>query len=67
MKALSDYYPLGVNELPGDNLEENDYIFEVTGELTVKGYSEEDAEYWLEQDIESHLYDAYKRGDIEIR
>ena len=52
---------------PNENLVEEDYIFEVHGELTVKAYSEEDAEFWLKEEIEMHLYDAYKRGDIEIK
>ena len=64
---MSWNYPPGVNELPDDQLEEQEYIFEVMGEITVPAYSEEDAEYQLEENLREILADAVRNGDVEIR
>lgn len=60
-------YPPGVSELPDDRVEEEDYIFEVFGELTVEAYSEEDAEEQLKGNLREILSDAVRDGDIEIK
>ena len=59
-------YPPGTFELPGDNLKEKEYLFELHGEVTVTGYSEEGAERNLNDDIKSLLFNAWLDGDIEI-
>ena len=64
---MSWNYPPGVNELPDDDLVEQEYIFEVMGEITVPAYSEEDAEYQLEENLREILADAVRDGSIEIR
>jgi len=60
-------YPPGVTELPDDDLVEKEYVFEVHGEVTVKAYSEEDAEDLLEEDLREVLADGVRSGEIEIR
>ena len=64
---MSWNYPPGVNELPDDQLEEQEYIFEVCGEITVTAYSEEDAEVQLKENLREILADAVRDGSIEIR
>ena len=66
-QSMSWNCPPGVNELPNDQLEEQEYIFEVCGEITVPAYSEEDAEYQLEENLREILADAVRDGSIEIR
>ena len=64
---MNSNYPPGVNELPDDGLVEEEYIFEVMGEITVPAYSEEDAEVQLEENLREILADAVRDGNIEIK
>jgi hypothetical protein len=64
---MNENYPPGVFKLPDDGVEEQEYIFEIHGEITVDAYSEEDAEDVLENNLRDLLVDAYYNGDIEIR
>ena len=64
---MNSNYPPGVNELPDDRVEEEEYIFEVFGEITVPAYSEEDAEVQLEENLREILADAVRDGNIEIK
>ena len=52
---------------PNDTTIEEDYIFEVFGEITVPAYSEEDAEVQLKENLREILADAVRDGSIEIR
>ena len=63
---MTSNYPPGVSELPGDGEIEQEYLFEFYGEVTVAGYSEEDAEKNLNDDIKSLLFNAWLDGDIGI-
>ena len=63
---MTSNYPPGTFELPGDGEIEKEYLFEFYGEVTVAGYSEEDAERNLNEDIKSLLFNAWLDGDIEI-
>ena len=51
---------------PNENLIENEYYFEIHGEIVVPAYSEEDAEYQLEENLREILADAVRSGTIEI-
>ena len=64
---MNSNYPPGVNELPDDRVEEEDYFFEVFGEVAVPAYSEEDAEVQLKENLREILADAVRDGDIEIK
>ena len=63
---MTSNYPPGVSELPGDGEIEKEYLFEFYGEVTVTGYSEEDAEINLRNEIKDLLYHAWLDGDIGI-
>lgn len=63
---MNDYYPAGTFELPGEKEELKTYVFTIFGEIEVEGYSEEDAEDVLENNLREILADAYYNGDIEI-
>ena len=62
---MNSNYPPGVNELPDDRVVEEEYIFEVGGEVRVLAYSEEHAEQLFRQNPKEYLGDAYANGDIE--
>ena len=62
----NENYPPGVFELPGDRDVENEYIFEIGGEVRVPAYSEEGAEIKLQNEIKDLLYHAWLDGNIEI-
>ena len=64
---MNSNYPPGVNELPDDRVEEEDYFFEVFGEVAVLAYSEEDAEVQLKENLREILADAVRDGNIEIK
>ena len=64
---MSWNYPPGVNELPDDRVEEQDYIFEVCGEFKVVAYSEEDAEKQMKENLRELVSDAVRDGSIEIK
>lgn len=51
---------------PNENLTENEYLFEVHGEIVVPAYSEEDAEYQLEENLREILADAVRNGTVDI-
>lgn len=59
-------YPPGVNELPGDREIEQEYIFEVYGEVSITAYSEEGAERTLKDDAKYLLWEAWVDGKIKI-
>ena len=63
---MSWNYPPGVTDLPGDLLEEDEYIFEIHGEITVMGTDEEDAENLLREQAQHILWEAFLNGDIEV-
>lgn len=63
MLQLGDY-PAGFNGIEGER--ENTYLFEVSGEIEIEAYSEEDAENVLEDDLKNILFDAYRNGEITI-
>jgi len=52
---------------PNDTKKENDYIFEVHGEITVTAYDEEDAEYQLEENLNEVVKDAIRKGTVEVK
>lgn len=52
---------------PNDTSETKEYVFEVHGEVIVRGYSEEDAKYWLDEELEEVLADAVRNGTLEIK
>ena len=60
-------YPPGVNELPDDGVVEEEYIFEVGGEVRVMAYSEEHAEELFKQNAGEYLSEAYANGDIDYQ
>ena len=64
---MSWNYPPGVNELPDDRVEEEEYVFEIGGEFIVTAYSEEDAEEQVKENLRELVSDAVRDGSIEIR
>lgn len=60
-------YPPGVNELPDDDLVEEEYIFEVGSEVRVMAYSKEHAEDLMKQNASEYISDAYSNGDIDYQ
>ena len=52
---------------PNDTTIKKEYVFEIGGEFIVRAYSEEDAEYQLEENLREILADAVRDGSIEIR
>lgn len=52
---------------PNENLVEEEYIFEIHGEITVKAYSEEDAEHQLKELLDELVVEAKRSGELEIR
>lgn len=62
----NDLYPPGVNSLPGDNIRLIKYNYEVSGGFTVEVYENENKKDFIEENIQSILYEAYKSGSINI-
>lgn len=51
---------------PNDESIEEEYFFDVNGELIIKAYSEEEAEYQKKHHWEEWIIEAVENGDIEI-
>lgn len=60
-------YPPGVFNLPGDNIRLIEHNYEVDGGFTVEIYENEDKKEFIEENIRSILYEAYKKGTITIQ
>lgn len=56
-----------MTNLPGDLLEEDEYFFEIGGEVTVRAYSEEDAKEQMKENLRELVSDAVRDGSVEIR
>lgn len=63
---MSNYYPPGTFELPGEKEVEKTYVFEVIGEIEVEAYSEEDAEEQLKENLSEILAGAVRDGSLYI-
>lgn len=52
---------------PNDTTVEEEYIYEVHGEIKVPAYSEEEAEERIKEDLGELIEDAIRNGSIEIK
>lgn len=64
---MNNHYPPGTFELPGEKEELKTYVFTIFGEIEVEGYSEDDAEDVLENNLREILADAVRDGTIQIQ
>lgn len=51
---------------PNEELKENDYIFEVCGEITVPAYSEEDAKERMKNEAAELIEEAIANDELEV-
>lgn len=63
---MNNNYPPGVFNLPDDKTEFIEHNYEVSGIISVGIYENENKKDYLEENIRSILYNAYKNGDIEL-
>lgn len=63
-KICMSNYPANFKGIEGQ--EEEKYLYEVHGEVEVEGYSEDDANHNLKENLSEILMNAYYNGDIEI-